>query len=106
MKWTQLTRLRIYLGEGDIFQGETASLALVKAARQRHLRWATVIHGIMGYGKHSPIHTSKISQFSDDLPMIVEILDEAEAIEAFLDEILLIAPTCLVIRDPVEALLP
>lgn len=106
MQWTSLVRLRVYLGELDAFQGESAALALVKAARVKHLRGATVIRGVMGYGKHSLIHTSKILRLSDDLPLIVEVLDEAEAVEAFLDDILLIAPTCLVTRDPVEALLP
>ncbi|GAB6037838.1 DUF190 domain-containing protein [Fundidesulfovibrio butyratiphilus] len=106
MEWSALVRLRIYLGEQDTFQGESASLALVKAARAKKLHGATVIRGVMGYGKHSLIHTAKILRLSDDLPLIVEILDEPEAVESFLDDVLLIAPTCLVTREQVEALLP
>ena len=60
----------------------------------------------MGYGKHSLIHTSKILRLSEDLPYIVEIIDENSKIEAFLDDVLLIAPTCLVTKETIDALFP
>jgi len=60
---------------------------IVIEARKRGLAGATVLRGIMGFGAHSRIHTAKIERLSEDLPIIVEIVDTREKLEAFLDEI-------------------
>jgi PII-like signaling protein len=81
------TLLRIFIGESDRWQNRPLYEAIVLAARERHLAGATVLHGRMGFGAHSRLHTSKILRLSEDLPIIVEIVDEAERIQAFLPQL-------------------
>jgi len=78
------TLLRIFIGESDRWQHRPLHEAIVLAARERHLAGATVTRGCMGFGAHSRLHTSKILRLSEDLPMIIEIVDEPEKIKAFL----------------------
>ncbi|MCC6678845.1 MAG: DUF190 domain-containing protein [Phycisphaerales bacterium] len=68
-------RLRIYIGESDRWEGRPLYEAIVVRARELHLAGATVLRGPMGFGAHSRIHTSKILRLSEDLPMVVEIVD-------------------------------
>jgi PII-like signaling protein len=81
-----LERLTIYVGESDHWHGKPVYVALVEAARRQGLAGATVTRGVMGYGKrhHHQIHTSRILELSSDLPMLVTVIDTAEAIAAFL----------------------
>lgn len=79
--------LRIYLGESDRSGGRPLYEAIVLMAREAHLAGATVVHGQMGYGAHSRLHTAKILRLSEDLPVIVEIVDEQARIEAFLPKV-------------------
>jgi len=82
--------LRIFIGESDTWQGKPLYEVIVKEARKLHLAGATVTRGIMGYGAESRIHTAKVLRLSEDLPMVVEIVDEPGKIEAFipfLDEV-------------------
>ena len=76
--------LRIFLGESDKHEGRPLYEWLVLKAREAGLAGATVIRGIEGFGAHSRLHTAKILRLSEDLPIVVEIVDLAEKIEAFL----------------------
>jgi len=76
--------LRIFVGESDRHEGLPLYEWIVRQARQRGLAGATVLRGIAGFGAASRIHTSNILRLSMDLPIIVEIVDKPERIEAFL----------------------
>jgi PII-like signaling protein len=76
--------LRIFLGESDKHEGRPLYEAIILKARELHLAGATVLRGPMGYGHASRIHTSKILRLSDDLPLVIEIVDGEEAIKGFL----------------------
>lgn len=79
--------LRIFIGESEKVDGKSLYQRLVEEARTSGLAGATVWRGMMGYGANSRIHTSKILRLSQDLPVIVEIVDTREKLEAFLEEI-------------------
>ena len=66
--------LRIFIGEGDQWHGRPLYEAIVVEARRRGLAGATVVKGFMGFGAHSRIHTAKLLELSQDLPIIVEIV--------------------------------
>jgi PII-like signaling protein len=76
--------LRIFFGEDDKFQNRSLHEALVLKAREMHLAGATVLRGHIGFGHSSHIHTTKILRLSQDLPVIVEIVDSQDKIDAFL----------------------
>ena len=78
------TLLRGYIGELDKWHHQPLYEALVLKARERGLAGATVLRGPMGYGAHSRLHTSKILRLSEDLPVVIEIVDKEERINAFL----------------------
>ena len=77
-------RLRIFIGESDHWQGKPLYEALILKAREMGLAGATMFRGLMGYGAASQIHTAKILRLSEDLPVLVEIVDSEEKISAFL----------------------
>jgi len=77
--------LRIFIGEADRTGGRPLYEALVLKARELGLAGATVLRGPMGFGRGSRLHTAKILQLSNDLPMVVEIVDAEARIHAFLD---------------------
>ena len=79
--------LRIFIGENDRADSRPLYEALVLKAREMGMAGATVLRGPMGFGHASRLHTAKILQLSNDLPMIVEIVDANEPIQAFLDAI-------------------
>ena len=79
--------LRIFIGEADRWQGRPLYEAIVEEARRRGMAGATAWKGFMGFGKHSRLHTAKILRLSEDLPVIIEIVDAPEKIEAFLPEL-------------------
>jgi PII-like signaling protein len=79
--------LRIFVGESDKHEGKPLYEWIVRKAKSEGLAGATVIRAIEGFGAHSRIHTAKILDLSTDLPMIIEIVDELEKIEAFLSVI-------------------
>jgi hypothetical protein len=76
--------LRIYLGESDRFEHRPLYEAIVLKAREMHLAGATVLRGPMGYGRSSHLHTAKILRLSEDLPLVIEIVDAQDKIQAFL----------------------
>lgn len=83
--------LRVFIGESDKFAGRPLYEVIVREARERGMAGATVLRGMMGFGAQSRLHTTKILRLSEDLPIVVEIVDKPERIEAFLprlDEII------------------
>ncbi len=76
--------LRIFVGEQDTHQGKPLYQWLVEEARNQGLAGATVLRGMEGYGAHSRLHTAKVLRLSIDLPVVIEIVDTEEKIEAFL----------------------
>lgn len=76
--------LRIFIGESDKLGHKPLYEAIVLKAREMHLAGATVLRGPMGFGKTSHLHTAKILRLSVDLPLVIEIVDSEEKINAFL----------------------
>jgi len=80
----QAVLLRIFLGENDRHEHKPLYEAIVLKAREMHLAGATVLRGPMGYGHSSRLHTAKILRLSEDLPVVIEIVESEENINAFL----------------------
>jgi len=76
--------LRIFFGEDDKFEGLPLYEAIVLKAREMHLGGATMLRGHVGYGHSSRLHTTKILRLSQDLPIVVEIVDSKESVDTFL----------------------
>lgn len=76
--------LRIFIGESDKHEGKPLYEWIVLKAREQGLAGATVLRGMMGFGAHSRLHTFKIERLSLDLPIVVEVVDSREKLEAFL----------------------
>ena len=76
--------LRIFVGENDRYEGLPLYEWIVRKARENGLAGATVLRGLEGYGAHSRLHTAKILRLSNDLPIVVEIVDAEEKIQSFL----------------------
>jgi len=79
--------LRIFIGESDKAGGRPLYEVLVEEARAKGMAGATVLRGFLGFGANSRIHTSRILRLSEDLPVVVEIVDRKEKIEAFLEDL-------------------
>lgn len=79
--------LRIFIGEADRFKGKPLYEAIVHLARQKGMAGATVLRGLMGFGADSRMHTAKILRLSEDLPIVIEIVDKPEKIQGILPEI-------------------
>lgn len=75
--------LRIYIDEADRWEGRPMHEAIVTKAREAHLAGATVFRSPMGFGASSHLHTAKILRLSDNLPIVIEIVDSEEKIGAF-----------------------
>jgi PII-like signaling protein len=76
--------LRIFVGESDRWEGRPLFQAIVQEARRKGLAGATVFRGFEGFGARSRIHTSRILRLSEDLPLLIEIVDSEDKIQAFL----------------------
>jgi len=76
--------LRIFIGEQDKWHSLPLYEAIVQEARKRHMAGATVLKGCMGFGCKSHMHTAKLLRLSEDLPMVIEIVDSEEKISQFL----------------------
>jgi PII-like signaling protein len=83
----QAMLLRIFMGEDDRFDGKPLYEAIVLKAREMHLGGATVLRGPLGFGQSSRLHTSKLLRLSEDLPVLIEIVDSEENIQAFVEAI-------------------
>ena len=82
--------LRIFIGESDVHKGKSLYEAIVLRARELHMAGATVVRGIMGFGASSRIHSTKLLTLSEDLPIVIEIVDTEDKINMlmpFLDEV-------------------
>lgn len=79
--------LRIFIGENDKYEGRPLGEVIVEEARKRGFAGATALRGYLGFGANSRIHTSKVLRLSEDLPVVVEIVDEEEKIERFLPDL-------------------
>ena len=79
--------LRIFIGESDRHEGKPLYEWLVLKAREQGLAGATVLRGMMGFGAHSRLHSFRIERLSEDLPIVVEIVDERDRLEAFLADV-------------------
>lgn len=101
---SQAMLLRIFLGESDEHEGRPLYEAIVIKAREVHLAGATVIRGAMGFGHSSRLHTAKILRLSDDLPLIIEIVDTEEKVRAFLPMLDSMMSSVLVTLERVEVL--
>jgi PII-like signaling protein len=81
---TDARLLRIFIGEDDKHNGKPLYEAIVRAAKEKGLAGATVLHGVLGFGADGHMHFAKILEISENLPMIVEIIDTEEHIRDFL----------------------
>lgn len=82
--------LRIFIGASDLYDGEALYHVIVRKAREMNLAGATVLRGIEGFGAASRIHTASILRLSEDLPIVIEIVDREDKVRAllpFLDEV-------------------
>lgn len=79
--------VRVYIGESDRSGHRPLYEVIVTEARKRGMAGATVLRGMMGFGKNSRMHTTKILRLSEDLPLIIEIVDSRERVQAFLPEL-------------------
>ena len=102
---SEAERLCIYIGESDKFEGRLLYEVIVEQARRRGLAGATAMRGTLGFGANSRIHSAKILRLSEDLPMVVEIVDEPERIAAFLPELDSMIGEGLVTREKVNVIL-
>jgi PII-like signaling protein len=79
--------LRVFIGEADRWQGKPLYEAIVLKARELHMAGATVLRGPMGFGANSRLHTAKILRLSEDLPMVIEIVDGKDKIDELMPHI-------------------
>ena len=84
---SEASLLRIFIGESDKIHGRPLYEIIVEKARENGLAGATVLRGFLGFGANSRIHTSKVLRLSEDLPIIIEIIDEEAKIQALLPEL-------------------
>jgi PII-like signaling protein len=97
-------RIRVYVGERDHHHGQPLYSAVVQAARKAGLAGATVLKGIEGYGSHSVVHAARIVDLSSDLPILIEIVDEAPKIEAFVPALTAMVEAGLVTLERIEVI--
>jgi PII-like signaling protein len=96
--------LRIFTGENDRCGSQPLYEAIVLKAREMHLGGATVLRGPMGFGHSSRLHTAKILRLSEDLPLVIEIVDSEERINAFLPVLDQMMSSGLVTLEKVQVL--
>ena len=100
----EATLLRIFIGESDRWQGTPLYEAIVLKARELHIAGATVVRGPMGFGANSRLHTTKVLRLSEDLPMIIEIVDAKEKIDELMPHIDAMVQEGLVTLEPVQVI--
>ncbi len=96
--------LRIFLGEDDKAGRQPLYEAIVLKAREMQLAGATLLRGPMGFGRSSRLHTTKILRLSEDLPIVIEIVDSKEKIDAFLPALEAMMGSGLVTLEKVQVL--
>ena len=98
------TLLRIFVGQDERYEKQPVYEAIVMKAREHHLAGATVLRGPLGFGHSSRIHTTQVLRLSQDLPMVVEIVDTEEKINAFLPVLDTMIGSGLVTLEKVQVL--
>lgn len=79
--------VRIYIGESDRWEGKPLYQAIVERLRELHIAGATVLRGIEGFGAHAHLHTTRLLRLSEDLPILIEVVDSEERLQAVLPEL-------------------
>ena len=97
--------LRIFIGENDKWEGRPLHEAIVQLARREGLAGATAFKGFLGFGCKSHMHTAKILRMSEDLPILIEIVDSEEKIQAFLPQLDRMVREGLVTLEKVQVIL-
>lgn len=97
--------VRIFVGESDRWDGVSLYEAIVQRAREKGLAGATVLRGVEGFGAHNQIHTARVQRLSQDLPMVIEIVDQKDKIEGFLPDLDQMISEGLVTLEPVQVIL-
>lgn len=97
--------LRVFIGEQDKWRGRPLYEAIVQLARQEGLAGATCLKGFLGFGAKSHLHTVKLLRLSEDLPIVIEIVDSEEKIQAFLPKLEPMIQDGLVTLEKAEVLL-
>lgn len=97
-------RLTIFIGEEDRYDHKPLATEIVHRAQQAGLAGATVLRGIEGFGASNHVHTTRILSLSNDLPIVVVIVDDAERVQAFLPELDELVTEGLVILDDVQVI--
>jgi uncharacterized protein len=100
----QALLLRVFIGENDKFGGSPLYEAIVLKARELHLAGATVLRGPMGFGASSRLHTAKILRLSEDLPLVIEIVDSEDNINGFLPTLDQMMTSGLITLEKVQVL--
>lgn len=95
-------RLRAYVGESDQWHGRPLYEAIVLLARAEGLAGATVLRGIEGFGAHSRVHTARVMRLSEDLPVLVEIVDRPERVQALVPRLDEMVTEGLITLEPVH----
>ena len=95
---------RIYIGESDTWHGQPLYDAIVQLLRERGLAGATVLRGIEGYGAKQHLHTTRILRLSEDLPVLIEIVDIEERVRAILPELDAMVSGGLITLERVEVI--
>lgn len=96
-------RVRVFVGEDERYRGRPLFEAIVLAARERGLAGATVFRGFMGYAPHADIATAGVLRLAENLPVVVDIVDTEERVQAFLPFLRRAVRTGLVVSSEVEA---
>jgi PII-like signaling protein len=96
------TLLRVFIGEADEVDGRPLYEAIVARARELDMAGATVLRGPLGFGRSSLLHTAKILRLSQDLPIVIEIVDAEQKISAFISEIMLLTKSGLITTEKVR----
>lgn len=95
---------RIYIGESDTWQGRPLYEAIVHLLRERNLAGVTVIRGIEGFGAKQHLHTTRILRLSEDLPVLIEVVDAEERVRAILPELDAMVTGGLITLEQVEVI--
>lgn len=97
-------RACIYIGESDRWEGRPLFEAIVLKLRERGIAGATVLRGIEGFGRTARVHTARILRLSEDLPVLIEVVDGADRLRAVLPEIDAMVDGGLITLEPVEVM--
>ena len=87
MRTSEGTLLRIFIGDSDRHEGKPLYKLLVERAHEMGLAGATVLHGPLGYGRHSRVHNAKLAEVGSDLPIVIELVDAEATIQRFMAQV-------------------